>query len=179
MVAPALIAVSTQRHRKSCSVRVRVLGRPLDVVDVVARALDRGADQLEHLGGLLLQLALHVDRRGGDEGVDARPLGMSHRLAAAVDVLEAGAGEAGDGRSLDPLWRSRLTASKSPSEAIGKPGLDDVDAHLVEQLGDLELLLERHRRAGRLLAVAQRGVEDDDVIGDGRGLLGSWSWRAS
>ncbi len=46
--------------------------------------------------------------------------------------------------------------------------LDDVDAHLVEQLGDLELLVVGHRGAGRLLAVAQRRVEDHDAV-----LLGS------
>ena len=43
-------------------------------------------------------------------------------------------------------------------------GLDDVDAHVVEHLGDLELLLEGHGGAGALLAVAQRGVENDDAV---------------
>ena len=43
-------------------------------------------------------------------------------------------------------------------------GLDDVDAHVVEQLGDLELLLVGHGGAGALLAVAQGGVEDDDAV---------------
>ena len=50
-------------------------------------------------------------------------------------------------------------------------GLDDVDAHGVEQLGDLELLLVGHGGARALLAVAQRRVEDDDavLVGLGRG----------
>ena len=55
-----------------------------------------------------------------------------------------------------------------------KAGLDDVDAHLVEQLGDFELLLVRHGGAGALLAVAQGGVEDDDAVLLGLGL--EWSW---
>ena len=42
--------------------------------------------------------------------------------------------------------------------------LDDVDAHGVEQLGDLDLLLVGHRGAGALLAVAQRRVEYDDAV---------------
>ena len=46
----------------------------------------------------------------------------------------------------------------------GEAGLDHVDAELAERARDLELLLEVHRRAGRLLAVAQRGVEDDDAV---------------
>ena len=45
-----------------------------------------------------------------------------------------------------------------------KAGLDDVDAHVVEQLGDLELLVMGHGGAGALLAVAQGGVEDDDAV---------------
>ena len=43
-------------------------------------------------------------------------------------------------------------------------GLDDVHAEVVEGVGDLELLGEVHAGAGRLLAVAQRGVEDQDAI---------------
>jgi hypothetical protein len=45
----------------------------------------------------------------------------------------------------------------------GKSGLDDVDAHLLQDLGQLELFLDGHGGAGRLLAVAHGGVEDDDV----------------
>ena len=57
----------------------------------------------------------------------------------------------------------------------GKAGLDDVDAHGVEQFGDFELFLMRHGGAGALLAVAQGGVEDDDAVllGLGRGGHGS------
>ena len=51
----------------------------------------------------------------------------------------------------------------------GEAGLDDVDAHGVEEVGDLDLLLERHGRAGALLAVAQGGVEDQDAVLAGRG----------
>ena len=52
----------------------------------------------------------------------------------------------------------------------GEAGLDDVDAHLVEQAGDLDLVLEGHGGAGALLAVAQRRVEDQDAVGLGRNL---------
>ena len=49
----------------------RVLGGELDVVGVLARELHRLHRRLEHLVGLHAQLLLHVDRAGGDEGVDA------------------------------------------------------------------------------------------------------------
>ena len=70
-----------------------------------------------------------------------------------------------------------LTAWKSPSEVIGKAGLDDVDAHVVEHLGDLDLFLERHGGAGALLAVAQGGVEYDDAVLVG--LVGGGHWKNS
>ena len=43
-------------------------------------------------------------------------------------------------------------------------GFDDVDAHFVQQFGDLELFFQGHRGAGRLLAVAQGGVENDNAV---------------
>ena len=64
------------------------------------------------------------------------------------------------------------TAWKSPSEAIGKPASMMSTPIGVEQLGDFELLLVGHGGAGRLLAVAQGGVEDDDAVLLGLGLRG-------
>ena len=96
-----------------------------------------------------------------------------HRLAGPVDVLLPGARQAGDGGALDPPGdrRDRLEiAVRGDREA----GLDDVDAHRVEEIGDLELLLEGHGRAGALLAVAQRGVEDQHAV-LGRRRSGCWS----
>ena len=145
--------------------------RPLDVVGMVARPRHRGDDAVIDLLLVELELVLAVERRGADEGVDALPLGMGERLGRPVDVLRAGAGEAADDRALDDLGDLR----DGLEIAVGgdrKARLDDVDAHLVEELGDLDLLVERHRGAGRLLAVAQGGVEDDDAFLGGRGLFG-------
>ena len=41
-----------------------------------------------------------------------------------------------------------------------KAGFDDVDAQIDQRLGDFQLLGNVHAGAGRLLAVAQRGVEN-------------------
>src|ERR1700681_4513727 len=111
-----------------------------------------------------------MDRRGRDEGVDAPALGRLDRLAGAVDVLLAGAREPAYDRvlgALGDLVDGGVVAFRGDRES----GLDDVDAHGIEQLGDFELFLMRHGGAGRLLAVAQGGVENDDAI-----LLG-WCWR--
>ena len=114
--------------------------RPLHVVAEVAGMGHGVVDALGHLvHGQVRDRA--VQRRGADEGVDARAVRVPHRLPAAVDVLEVGAGQAADHRVLGAFGDLADTASKSPSEAIGKPGLDDVDAHLVEQRGDLQLFV--------------------------------------
>ena len=67
-----------------------VLARPLDIVGVVARPRHLRDHHLVDLVRLLLQLVLHVHRRGRDEGVNAPPLGRLDRFGAAVDVLERG-----------------------------------------------------------------------------------------
>ena len=66
------------------------------------------------------------------------------------------------------------TASKSPAEAIGKPGLDDIDPESREHPRHIELLTQIHARARRLLAIAEGRVEDPDPVGvEGRnGSLG-------
>ncbi len=102
---------------------------------------------------------------------------MAHRLAGPGDIGGDGAGEAGDHRVLDLLG----DGDDGLEIAVGgdrEAGLDDVDAHLVERFGDLQLFLERHRGAGALLAVAQRGVENEDAVFVG--LVGCrWSFRSS
>ena len=95
--------------------------------------------------------------------MDAAAPGEFHRLRTAVDVLGIGARQAGDDGVLGAAgdFAHRLEIA---FRGDGKAGLDDVDAHVVEHLGDHELLLEGHGRAGALLAVAQRGVEYDDAV---------------
>ncbi len=52
------------------------------------------------------------------------------------------------------------TASNSPGDEIGNPGLQDVHVQPGELLGDLDLLGLGEGDAGCLLPVAQGGVED-------------------
>ncbi len=87
----------------------------------------------------------------------------------------AGAGDVGLDRPREACDRGTLGAPGDLRHgfevAVGcdwKTGLDDVDAHFVEHGRDGELVLEAHRGAGALLAVAQGGVENDDGVGGGR-----------
>ncbi len=156
-----------------------VLARPLDVVGMVARPGDLRDHHLVDLVRLLLQLVLHVHRRGRQEGVDAPARRRLDRLGAAVDVLGRGAGEPADHGILGALG-DLMDGGEVALRGDRKAGLDDVDAHVVEQFGDLELLLVGHGGAGALLAVAQGGVENDDAVllglgRGGHGLNSFWS----
>ena len=74
--------------------------------------------------------------------------------------------QAGDDGILDAA-SDRLHGLEVAFRGDREAGLDDVDAHLVQEIGDLQLLFQVHGGAGALLAVAQRGVEDQDAIGAG------------
>src|SRR4029079_16834687 len=77
----------------------RVHRRPLDVVAEVAGVGDGVVDALGHL--VLVEVGDGaVKRRGAAEGVDARAFRVAHGLPGAVDVGDAGAGEAADHRVL-------------------------------------------------------------------------------
>ena len=77
--------------------------------------------------------------------------------------LKRGAREPADDRVLGALG-DLVDGGEVAVRRDRKAGLDDVDAHVVEQFGDFELFLVRHGGAGTLLAVAQGGVEDDDAV---------------
>ena len=133
--------------------------RELDVVAELARLRHRGPGQALDVLARALQLVDDVDVRGRDEGVDARALGVAHRLPRALDVGGIGARQAGDHGSMD-LAGDRLHGLEVAGRGDREARLDDVDAQARELVGDLELLGRVERDARRLLAVAQRGVED-------------------
>ena len=146
-------------------VRARaVLARPLHVVGEppgIGYAFDH---LLVHRVGLHLELVLHVHRAGGDECVDAPPPRRPDRLGAALDVHPGRPGKAADDRCAGGLG-DLVHRLEVAVRGDGEPRLDDVDAHFLEDLGDAQLLVQVHGGARRLLAVAERGIEDDDPVG--------------
>ena len=89
----------------------------------------------------MLQLEFAMNRAGGQEDVDARTLrrpsgrrqarSMSSRLQRARPA---------DGRAVH-VAAIGCTASKSPGEAIGKAGFDDIDAQIRQRLRHSQLFL--------------------------------------
>ena len=137
--------------------------RELDVGAVPLGPGDGGARHLHHVLAVLAQLVRHVDLARGDEDVDPRRLRLRDRVPARLDVVRVRACEAGDHRALHLACdqRDRLeVARRGEREAR----LDDVHVEPRELLRDLELVLDREADACRLLAVAEGGVEDIDLV---------------
>ena len=140
-----------------------VLATPLHVVAEIARACNAVDDRLVHLLGLHLQLVFHVQRAGCNEGVDAFALGRFERFRRAFDILPVGPRQPAYDRGGDGLG-NLLHGLEIAVRRDGETGLDDIDAELVQHLGDAQLFLQVHGRARRLLAVAQSRVENDDSV---------------
>ena len=126
-----------------------------------------------HLLGRLPELVLHVDLAGGDEGVNPRAARVPDGFPRGVDVLPVAPREAADDGHVTVLPEGRVPDLDGDGahgvEVVGgggrEAGLDDVDAEAGELAGHDELLGAGHGGAGGLLAVAERGVEDADVVG--------------
>ena len=141
----------------------RVHRGELDVVDEGLRVRDRGAGLVQHVLAGRAELVDDVDVRRRDERVDARSLRVAYSSRGGLHVGRLSSSEAGDDRAFD-LASDRLDRFEVAGRGDREAGLDDVDAEAGELMRDLELLAGVQRDAGRLLAVAQRGVEDADVV---------------
>ena len=104
-----------------------------------------------------------VDLAGGHEGVDAALLGRFNRLTGPLNIPCLGARQRADHGVLDALG-NRMNRIKIPLRGHGKAGLDHVDTHGIQLIGHQELFIQVHRHARRLLAIAEGGVENDDVV---------------
>ena len=144
-----------------------VLAGELHVVHQGAGVIHHLGGDRQHLGAGLAQLVLQVDVAGGDEGVDA-PIGRGrHRIGTGLDVTGRRPRQAADGGALRRAHAlgDALHGSEVARAGKGEAGLDDVHPQAGQLLGDRLLLLQVEAGTGRLLAVAQGGVEDQHPAG--------------
>ena len=141
----------------------RVLGGELDVRALGVGVADHLRDRREHLLARHAQLVLHVDVARGKEDVDAGMPGLLHRVPRGVDVALRAAGEGGD-RCVLHDGGDRLDALEVHGGRDGEARLDDVHAELFELAGHLNLLVQVHAAAGRLLTVAKGRVKNLDAF---------------
>ena len=104
---------------------------------------------------------------GGEEDVDARRLAALQRLGGAARCRGRWRAPASRPSSPRIAWAIALHRLEVAVRRRGEAGLDHVDLEPLELARDAQLLVLGHRGAGRLLAVAQGGVEDDQAVGHG------------
>ena len=95
--------------------------------------------------------------------MDARPLRKLEGAGCHLDVFLLGAGQGSDARLANGLRNGR-DGGEIALRSHGESGLDDVDAQVLKGVRHGELFLRGHAAAGRLLAIAQSGVEECNVI---------------
>jgi hypothetical protein len=163
VVAPALITASKIRHRKSSSERPASSAEKFDVVGIASRPADRLHGLLNDLIRGHPQLFLHVDRAGGNEGVDATGLRRLDRFAGTADVVFVGTRQRADRGILDRLSNG-VNGIEITRRGCSKTGFDDIDLHALQLAGNTNLLVLGHRGAGTLLTVAQGGIKNNQTI---------------
>ena len=141
----------------------RVFGREFDVVDKGAGQAHGFGRLVERLLAAHLELVLEVQIARGEEDVDARAVGKLKGACGHLDVFFFGAGQGGDARLADGLGDGG-DGREVALGGHGEAGLDDVHAQIFKSVGHGELFLRGHAAAGGLLAVAQSGVEEGNVI---------------
>src|SRR5439155_8861086 len=151
-----------------------IFRRELDVIYITARQLDRGHGVIEHLFLRLLELVLQVDVAGRDERMDARAPGMLERSRGSFHVERAGTGQSGHRHPVERA-ADRIDGFEVNVRRNGKTGLENVHAQLHQLVGHAGRLGDRHAAAGRLLAIAQRGVENIDAVAHISGYSPSFS----
>ncbi len=142
----------------------RVFRRELDIVDKRARQAHRFAGAIERFLAADLELVFEVQIARREEDVNARAVGKLQRPSGHLDVFILGAGQRRDARLANGL-RDGGDGGEVALRGHGKSGLDDVHAQVFKGVSHGELFLRGHAATGRLLAVAQSGVEECNVIG--------------
>ncbi len=99
--------------------------------------------------------------------MDALALRRAHCFAGPGNVIAAGARQAADHRRILPLaqgLRDRFHRIEIAGRGDREAGFQHIHAQFRERLRHADLLVDVHGKSGRLLAVAQRGIEDDDAV---------------
>ena len=95
--------------------------------------------------------------------MNAGAVGVFQRARGHDDVFALGASQRGNARAANGLGDGG-DGREVAFGGHGKAGFKDVDAQVFESVGHRELFLGGHAAAGRLLAIAEGGVEDQNLI---------------
>ena len=101
---------------------------------------------------------------GRQEDVDAVFGSRLDGAGGSFDVFALTAGEGSDAGALN-FFGDGSNGRGVAVRGYGEAGLDDVDAERGKLVRHAQLFRVMHGAAGRLLAVAEGGIEKDDLVG--------------
>ena len=96
--------------------------------------------------------------------MNAGIFGHADGFPAAADILFHAAGEAADLDIVPGLLRNGLDGVEISLARGRESGFDNIDAENFELMGDAQLFCVIHGAAGRLLAVTERGIKENNAI---------------
>ncbi|MEI9929555.1 MAG: hypothetical protein WDM89_03030 [Rhizomicrobium sp.] len=134
-----------------------------DIVEEIAGIFDGLHCRFQYLIAAHIEFGFTMDRTGRQEDVQTATAGGFQRAGGRVNVCDGSAGEATDYRPID-LLRHGADGLFITGRGGGEAGLDDVDAHVAQRRCDAQFFGNTHAEARRLLAIAQRGVEDQNAV---------------
>ena len=146
---------------------VAVLGRKLHICRQVASEPGGQPGLLVDLVRRHAQLFFHVQGTGCQEQVDAGGRASRQSFGRARNVAVVGTGQRAHGAVLDRV-SDRPDGFEVTVRRSGETGFDHIDLEALELAGDAQLFVLGHRGTGRLLAVAQGRVENDQLVCHGR-----------
>src|SRR5579863_5612541 len=101
--------------------------------------------------------------RHGEETMDSWMDSVSNRIEGALHIAWSAPRQSSDDGATH-LTRHRLHSLKVAMRSNGEAGLNHVHAEPFQLARHGELFMNRHAATRRLLAIAECGVEDDDVL---------------
>ena len=140
-----------------------VFGRELDIVHQRARQAHALSGLIQRLGAAHLELVLEMQIARSQKDVDAGAVGELQGARGHHNVFGLSTSQRGDARLAYGLGNGG-DGSEVALGSHGETGLNNVHAQIFQGMSHGQLFLRRHAAAGRLLAVAQCGIEKDDAI---------------
>ena len=140
-----------------------IFGRKLHIVAVAFGSLHFGNRATNDLVFPHFQLKFPMNGTGGQKHMDAGLLGILQSFPGAVDVFGVGPCQAAD-HSPAHLLGDFANGFKIAGRSDGETGFNDVHAKIHQGVGNFNFFRRVHAGPGRLLAVAERGIEDHNLF---------------
>ncbi len=142
----------------------RVFRREFNVVAKLLCLLDRPHRAFDNLVLVHLQLEFPMDGTGGQEHVDSSLFGVNQRFLRPLNIVVQTAGQSADGGPISISPCDFRDSFKVSGRSDRKSGFDHIHSQFHQRTSHLQLFAGVHAATGRLFAITQRGIKNDDPV---------------